>query len=244
MYRNIAKALDRNFWDPLYEQFLNINSSVRKLQIPRKSLYNNSVQRCNAEKKLELISSTVKLECTENLVTSLSIDGEVRSLPERPTSITKEQHDLQTNSSGCVNSKSEFETKREKYHHKITSAFFFASFTFIVLAIPTITSEIILFVYFRWTEFHWNLLYGALLCQFLFSLVFLINPFFYMLSSSFVIQNLTIYFERRVKKQKLQIDHQYNSSLEFYLKIITRCSSTDAIFLIKSIIKKRCLKFL
>ena len=64
-YRNIAKPLDENFWDPLYRQFVSINRKVRKLRTPRKSCCDNSVQLSNAENKWELISTTVKLEGTK-----------------------------------------------------------------------------------------------------------------------------------------------------------------------------------
>ena len=183
-YRNIAKALDKSFWDPLYEQISIARSSLHKLCSPTTANCDKVFYRSNADNNLELSSATEKVESSEKSVTCLSVEEN----RERSRSNCTVQNGLEISSDSS--SKHRSTKQRTNDQRKITSVFFFASFMFIVLALPTITIEIILNAYFRFIEYHWTLLYGAVLCQKLFSLVFLINPFVYMLNSSFVIQKL------------------------------------------------------
>ena len=197
------KAMDEKFWYPLYEQTHDISSSFRSFWSPRKSKLKKSTREDNSENMNDHPLATENLELKEEMGTNRPIDGN----RECSTSICSVGNDCAVKSNISAISKQEWNKKRENYNRKITSTFFFVSFIFIVLAIPTTTTVIILLAYCRWIEFHLNLFYGAIFCQTLFSLVFLINPIFYMRINQIVVQKINcLVLKKGTKTENTKVD--------------------------------------
>ena len=151
-YHKIAKAMDEKFWYPLYEQISDIRCSFRSLWSRKKSKSKKSTQESNT---LDLSLVTENLELTEMLATNCSV-GINKGLS---TNICSLEDDSAVHSNRSITSKQEWVKKRGDHNRKITSIFFFVSFMFIVLAIPTTTTVIFILVYCRWIQFQLNLFY-------------------------------------------------------------------------------------
>ena len=189
-YRKIAVALDVSFWSPLHQPFSQARQSIRKFRSKNKSTLTVFNDEPNVENKMRLAKATENFEFSEHSVQCLST-GQNR---KRSTSICSVQQDFGETSNANVSLRQQWIAKQKNNQHKINSAFFFVSLVFIVLAIPTTTTVIFLFAHIIWIAHHVYLVYGIILCQTLFSLVFLINPFFYMLSNQFVMRKLHYLF--------------------------------------------------
>ena len=213
VYRKIALALDEGFWAPLTGPITQICSSLCTFfQRSEENVFGIALRETEITNETEIgASNTAKnqdntvsaqfLSLGANRIRSASVQSHSGSFSanesqlsiggarNRSASICSVEIDFGNSNETGNNLRDKFNRKRKNNQRKINSAFFFVSFSFIIIAIPTATM-VNLLVFWMIIDLQEYKIYGLFVNQILYGLVFLVNPFLYMFSNQYVMEKL------------------------------------------------------